>query len=284
MNSYVTPCPVGTIRQVQGLDPINNPYIDCISSNSTNNSYTMLTLRPDQMILDQCKFDSSYTMNTDLTTGEYKCYAKAGNEVSRGNINISFAPVQESSLVGNNSCPENAVVSKQTIGEVTNTLSCYDANGIIIGSPINNEAEKPSLCKIDSPIDNYLTHISSEYIQCNVGDSVEETTNTCPDGYMIAVKPNLKLNGELSYTCRRNTKLNTFNNQPFTCPFNVTPIQTHDPRLGTLYKCILPSSESLPSSELLPAPFTNVNGFKSKKERKVESFSQNTNGKCKVRY
>jgi hypothetical protein len=33
-----------------------------------------------------------------------------------------------------------------------------------------------------------------------------------------------------------------------------------------------------------PAPFTNVNGFKSKKERKVESFSQNTNGKCKARY
>jgi hypothetical protein len=33
-----------------------------------------------------------------------------------------------------------------------------------------------------------------------------------------------------------------------------------------------------------PAPFTNVNGFKSKKERKVENFSQNTNGKCKARY
>jgi hypothetical protein len=30
--------------------------------------------------------------------------------------------------------------------------------------------------------------------------------------------------------------------------------------------------------------FTNVNGFKSKRERNVESFSQNTNGKCKARY
>jgi len=30
--------------------------------------------------------------------------------------------------------------------------------------------------------------------------------------------------------------------------------------------------------------FTNVNGFKSKRERNVESFSQNTNDKCKSRY
>jgi hypothetical protein len=33
-----------------------------------------------------------------------------------------------------------------------------------------------------------------------------------------------------------------------------------------------------------PAPFTNVNGFRSKKERKVENFSQNNNNKCKTRY
>jgi hypothetical protein len=34
----------------------------------------------------------------------------------------------------------------------------------------------------------------------------------------------------------------------------------------------------------IPAQFTNVYDSKSKKERKVESFSQNTNGKCKARY
>jgi hypothetical protein len=33
-----------------------------------------------------------------------------------------------------------------------------------------------------------------------------------------------------------------------------------------------------------PAEFTNANRFRTKKERKVESFSQNTNGKCKTRY
>jgi hypothetical protein len=33
-----------------------------------------------------------------------------------------------------------------------------------------------------------------------------------------------------------------------------------------------------------PAQFTNVNGFKSRKSRNVENFSQNTNGKCKARY
>lgn len=33
-----------------------------------------------------------------------------------------------------------------------------------------------------------------------------------------------------------------------------------------------------------PAQFTNVNGLKSKRERKVESFSQIKNGKCKTRY
>ena len=33
-----------------------------------------------------------------------------------------------------------------------------------------------------------------------------------------------------------------------------------------------------------PAAFTNVNEFKSRKGRNVESFSQNTNGKCKSKY
>ena len=32
------------------------------------------------------------------------------------------------------------------------------------------------------------------------------------------------------------------------------------------------------------AAFTNVCGFKSRKDRRVESFSQNMNGKCKARY
>jgi hypothetical protein len=49
---------------------------------------------------------------------------------------------------------------------------------------------------------------------------------------------------------------------------------------------ILNCSNPVSSTAAPPAQqkFTNVNGFKSRKSRNVESFSQNTNGKCKARY
>jgi hypothetical protein len=173
----------------------------------------------------------------------------------------------------NNSCPENTVVSKQTLREYANTLSCYDVNSDIIGTPRLNEPTLPDVCKSDSRVDNYLTRIDTGYIQCNTGDVPLVTSNTCPNGYKTAITPELELNGKLSYGCMFDPS--TYDNQEFTCPFNVIPMQTEDPIYGTLYKCTLPSSS---------AQFTNVNGFKSRKGRRVENFSQNTNGKCKARY
>ena len=44
-----------------------------------------------------------------------------------------------------------------------------------------------------------------------------------------------------------------------------------------------PSATNVPEAKTTVA-FTNVCGFKSRKDRQVESFSQNMNGKCKARY
>jgi hypothetical protein len=48
--------------------------------------------------------------------------------------------------------------------------------------------------------------------------------------------------------------------------------------------CSNPTDTTAPTPTNTPAQFTNVNGFKSRKSRNVESFSQNMNGKCKARY
>jgi hypothetical protein len=56
---------------------------------------------------------------------------------------------------------------------------------------------------------------------------------------------------------------------------------------GTGTKYVLDANNTLqcePVTTNTPARFTNVYDFKSKRERKVESFSQNDNNKCKARY
>jgi len=97
---YVTACPQGTIRQSQGLNAQNKAYLDCIMNNDPNdpnNTITIINLTDDQKkIVEVCPTfgGSSYIMNTDLITGEYRCLTRAGGELTHGKINISFPLVE----------------------------------------------------------------------------------------------------------------------------------------------------------------------------------------------
>ena len=131
---------------------------------------------------------------------------------------------------------------------------------MINSPPIDN------VCRSDTRVNNYLTHIGTGYIQCRQGNTMLKDTNICPVGYNSVITPVVNLNGALKTTC--------MGDGPFTCPLNVTPITENVPWGGTAQVCnILPTSQ-----------FTNVNGFKSKKDRNVENFSQKINNdKCKAR-
>ena len=124
--TYITPCPVGTLRQVQGLDPNSNNDIDCIMSNNSmdpSNTISITNLTPEQMILDVCtKFPSpTNIMNTDLVTGNYMCYTKFGALLDSGKINISFSPSSEPNTVNIN-CPDGySYTSVSEAGVITCT-------------------------------------------------------------------------------------------------------------------------------------------------------------------
>jgi hypothetical protein len=172
------------------------------------------------------------------------------------------------------SCPVGTKVSVQTVKNTVNTLSCYDSTGTIIGSPIPSLPSTNNICARDSRISNYATHIDTGYIQCKSGNVMRKETNPCPTGYNAIISSELSLNGSLTYTCQDNKIYEIVD--PFTCPLNVTPNTVTVLWDGsTAYQCnILPISG-----------FTsNIYDFKSKKERNIENFSQNTNGKCKARY
>jgi hypothetical protein len=164
------------------------------------------------------------------------------------------------------SCPVGTKVSKQTtLTTGPNTLSCYDANGVIIGSPIPN-TPIPNICTTEARFNNYLTHIDTGQIVCNIDGATYKNSNPCPAGINLLSTPELKLDGTYNYVC--------LGSKPdFKCLSNVQPI-IGSSRWGTTTTCnILPTSR-----------FTSdVYDFKSKREHKVESFSQNNN-KCKARY
>ena len=154
MKSYITPCPVGTIRQVQGLDVNSNSSIDCIMSNTgaePSNTITIKDLAPEQMILDVCtKFYSpTNIINVDIVTGEYQCLTKFGARLDSGKINVSFPPPQPHTA--NITCPEGHKYDgtsdkgvTKCIGNVDTTvnITCPDgysytnatADGVIICS------------------------------------------------------------------------------------------------------------------------------------------------------
>jgi hypothetical protein len=68
-------------------------------------------------------------------------------------------------------------------------------------------------------------------------------------------------------------------------PHQVDPNCNNDNHNGTceMEICTLDGA-TLTCLPYAPQKFTNVYEFKSRKGRNVESFSQNTNGKCKARY
>ena len=252
-NDMILGCPINEAADKFILCPVGFQYVDI---GNTIKCFMDPKFPKDMKVDDSLCLGGNVLVNNN---GSYSC-VKSGEPVSDTKDSL------------NNSCPANTVVLKQTVGNDKNTTSCYDANGVIIGSPINNEEPLPDVCKSDSRVNNFLLRKNTAYVQCNTGDVPLVTSNICSNGYKIAITPELKSNGELSYGCIIDRA--TSNNQTFTCPFNITPIKTEDPTYGTLYKCTIPSS----------AHFTNVNEFKSRKGRNVENFSQNTNGKCKTRY
>ena len=203
--TYITPCPVGTLRQVQGLDPNSNNDIDCIMSHTStepSNTITIKDLAPEQMILDVCtKFYSpTNIMNTDLVTGEYQCLTKFGARLDSGKINVSFPPTFSPTF-----------------------------------SPVDQQSPPPPpphTADITCPEGHKYAGTSDEGITKCTGNVDTIVNITCPHGY--------------SYT-------NATADGVVTC------------------------------SQQVQQGFTS-NVRKSKKERKVENFSQNTNGKCKARY
>ena len=119
----------------------------------------------------------------------------------------------------------------------------------------------------------------------------------CPTGYTPAddsqgTKGCADSTGNI-YVCPSGTSLyiGEFNQQAPSCRMNSGLNNAGDPMTGNNFGVCPTDYNKAQYTDICQyasgegsAPFTNVNGFKSKKGRNVESFSQNTNGKCKARY
>jgi hypothetical protein len=155
-------------------------------------------------------------------------------------------------------CPPNAVTSVQDVA--TGNITCYDANGNIIGTPIIVNSPIPvgpgNQCIIPSTA-TIVTNLATNYYQCKLSNgNVTSNSKPCPTGYASTQGATLNLNGTLSYTCFKSG--GTANS--FTCPLNVTPIVNPTGYQGTSpsYTCnILPP---VSNGSLSPAPSSNIYG------------------------
>jgi hypothetical protein len=156
-------------------------------------------------------------------------------------------------------CPPNAVTSVQDVA--TGNITCYDANGNIIGTPIIVNSPiltGPGTQCIIPETTKIVTNLATNYYQCkNQNGGILSNSKPCPTGYASTQGATLNLNGTLSYTCYKSSS--TANS--FTCPLNVTPIINPTGNQGTSpsYTCnILPPVSN--GSLLSPAPSANVYG------------------------
>jgi hypothetical protein len=156
-------------------------------------------------------------------------------------------------------CPPNAVTSVQDVA--TGNITCYDANGNIIGTPIIVNSPIPvgpgNQCIIPSTA-TIVTNLATNYYQCKLRNgNVTSNSKPCPTGYASTEGATLNLNGTLSYTCFKSSS--TANS--FTCPLNVTPIINPAGYQGTSpsYTCnILPPAPT--GSLVSPTPSGNAYG------------------------
>jgi hypothetical protein len=159
-------------------------------------------------------------------------------------------------------CPPNAVVSSQDVR--TGNITCYDANGNIIGSPIIVNSPIPvgpdTQCIIPGTT-KIVTNLATNYYQCRYpNENIVSNSKPCPTGYKSTQGATLNLNGTLSYTCFKFDETA----DTFTCPLNVTPIVNptgyqNSRGIFPSYTCnILPPEPT--ESNLSSAPSENVYG------------------------
>jgi hypothetical protein len=136
----------------------------------------------------------------------------------------------------------------------------------------SNYAGMPE-CKISSDPNAGIDNIGDIIKKClmpKYGPLPHDTPN--PD-------PNTIIQPGSQTGCPENTILSVNDQCQLGCAVGSGPVKLCGP--GTKY--VLDDNNTL-LCEPVPARFTNVYNFKSKRERKVESFSQNDNNKCKARY
>jgi hypothetical protein len=133
-------------------------------------------------------------------------------------------------------------------------------------------------CEISSNPNAGIDNIGDIIKKCRVPNSGAlpyDTPNPDPN---ILIQP-----GSQSFSqsgCPNNSNIAVNDQCQMGCAVGSGPVKICGP--GTKY--VLDANNTLQCEPESSAAFTNINDFKSKKERKVESFSQIKNSKCKARY
>jgi hypothetical protein len=103
----------------------------------------------------------------------------------------------------------------------------------------------------------------------------------CPDGFRLDASSYVDPYDNKFVECRTpGVAVEEQSVYTLECPSDLTLNSSYNDPDNMQVLC----SNMPPSGGEGSAPFTNVNRFKSRKERNIEKFSQNTNGKCKARY
>jgi hypothetical protein len=120
----------------------------------------------------------------------------------------------------------------------------------------------------------------------NINYEVCRNNNDCIQ--IICTVPGSQIQTAQSASTSTNMTCKNNNNEVVRMPAELLAPHQVDPNCNTdtceMQICTLDGNKLTCTPYVPQAEFTNVKGFKSKKGRNVEKFSQNTNGKCKARY
>ena len=142
----------------------------------------------------------------------------------------------------------------------------YDMTGGYAGTPVCEISSDPN-----AGIDN-IGDIIKKCLMPKYGPLPHDTPN--PD-------PNTIIQPGSQAGCPENTILSVNDQCQLGCAVGSGPVKLCGP--GTKY--VLDANNTLQCETVSSSGFTStVYDFKSKRERKVENFSQNNNSKCKARY